>query len=240
MWSANEIVQGDSGLVVSNKLDAEFQRIQTKNQEVDTRLADLVYTNLTTMWDAGADKLIVSPYTFWNIINPLKARVVDIEKTNKHFREEMFDGTFWLRTDVMMEYSGPYIPYRFLADGYFITRSHLDEQLFLIEDMYMPIDGSESLPNNYVPTQDYSIATKIYVDESIADARKAAGSDYIEFPRLTVGNTRFDADIGSKNFIVYLNGIMQRRIKFAFDQVSITFHTPLDIGDEVTIAILGE
>jgi len=241
MWQSSEIKQGDSGLVVSNKLDAEFQRIQTEEQRVDAVLVTLDYTDTVTVMDQSEDHKIVSPYTLWYVLKPLLTRFVGIEEVTDHLHEELFDGTVWIRTDVMLEYTGPYELYDDLRDGVLVTKSHLDQLKARIDGHYMALDGSTALPDGYVPVDYYNIATKGYVDDSVAILEGKYSTQYIEFPALIIdGQQLFTSTIGIKNIAVYVNGILWRSSKYSRDAFGITFTTPLTTGDEVTILVLGE
>ena len=241
MWKSNEILQGDSGLVVSNKLDAEFQRIQTVEEATAVKFDGLAYTDQTTVMDKTKDKLIVSPWTLWGILDPIIDDIDKIEKVTDHFEEILFDGSFWIRSDVLLEYGGGgFTPYDTLGDGFYLTKAHGIEILDKIDAKYLSADGSESMPTDYEPIADQDIATKVYVDYNIQALEEKTQTSYIEFPPALIGDTKFLVQLGNRNFVVFLNGILWRKIKFAYDQTSITFHTPLSADDEVTILILGE
>ena len=241
MWKANEILQGDSGLVVSNKLDGEFQRIQTTEEATVARFDDLVYTDQTTVMDKTKNKLIVSPWTLWGVLDPIINDINNIEKVTDHFEEMLFDGTFWIRSDVLLEYSGGgFTPYDTLGNGFYLTKAHGVQMLEKMDEKYLPADGSKSMPTDYEPIADQDIATKVYVDYNIQKLKEEVKTSYIEFPPALIGDTKFLVQLGNRNFVVFLNGILWRKIKFAYDQTSITFHTPLSADDEVTILILGE
>ena len=239
MWNNGEIQQGDSGLVVSNALDAEFARIQQAEAAIALQFGDLQYTDQTTVLDKTQDKLIVSPWTLWSVLDPMVLETTKIKTVTDHLTEEFFDGEFWIRTDVMFEYSGGYVPISSLKDGNFLTKVHLDEFELLFDNKYLPIDGSAGLPTGYVPTAPLDIATKGYVDALAESVATGAKTEYIEYPPSKLGDTTFSAPLDGKNFIVYLNGILWRQAKYGFTASTITFLTPLEEDDEVTVAILG-
>ena len=239
MWSNNEIQQGDSGSAVSNALDAEFARIQQAENVVALKFADLKYTDQTTVMDKTQDKLIVSPWTLWSILDVMKDEVTDVKKVTDHLTEEFFDGEFWIRTDVMFEYSGAYVPIDDLRPANFITKVHLDEYGTILDGKYLLADGTASMPTGYVPVNPLDIATKGYVDAVADGVITNAKTEYIEYPPSKLGDTVFSAPLNGKNFVVYLNGVLWRRAKYGFTTSTITFLSPLDEDDEVTVTILG-
>jgi len=240
MWNSKEIKQGDSGLVVSNKLDAEFQRIHTEEDRVDALLNKLEYTDKTTINDKSEDRKIVSPYTMWYILDPMISTVQNIKLSTDHFSETEFDSVFWIRTDVLIEYSGAYVNLDKLSDGSFVTLAHLGEFETNIKDETLAADGSTLLPGKYEPVEPQSIATKSYVDSEVASATANIASEVIEFPPSEDGDTLFSYSLGSNSILVYVNGVLQRATKYGRDQFSVTFIKPLSRDDEVTIAKLGD
>lgn len=239
MWSSGEIKQGDSGIVVSNKLDSEFQRIQDKEASTDNTLATLAYTDLTTINDTSEAELIVSPWTFWSILAPLTGRVDTVEKVSGHLTEQYFDGTFWIRSDVYVEYSGAYTSYKDLGPGYFMTRAHLDEYEQTLQGEFIATNGSNAMQSGYTPTEDDHVSTKKYVDAKVSAFDAIIDSSYTEYPASAAGDTAFSAPLNGKNFVVYKNGVLQRRAKYSYSGSGFTFVTPLDDKDEITLLIVG-
>jgi len=240
MWQPGEIVQGDSGQAVSNKLDAEFTRIQTREGNVDTQLAGYVYTDETTIFNKSLNAHIVTPYTFWYALDPELVKVEASKLITDNLEKKLFDGTFWLRSGVMFEYSGSYKPLATLNDGYLMTKAHLAEFSEGLQDLFIMQDGSKQMSTGYVPATPLDVATKEYVDALATQYDTRLDSHYIEYPASELGDSTFTAPIGTKPFIVFLNGVMQRRTKFSYNADGFTFGTPLDNGDEVTIMIVGD
>ena len=240
MWAAGEIKQGDSGLVVSNKLDSEFARIQQDEIAVWGEFANLVHADLITINDRAADRLIVNPWAMWSILDPMQVGMSSIEKVTDHLSEQFFDGIFWLRSDVMVEYVGSYITYSDLKPGNFLTKQHmLSYKSDVLDGEYLAVDGTIHLAAGYVPSSNQSIATKKYIDDEILDIKIDYAGDYLEFPAAAQSQVFFSAPLGTKKFSVFLNGVLQRRVKYGMATDGITFNSPLDAGDEVTIIILG-
>ena len=241
MWQPKEISQGESGASVSGKLDGEFQRIQTVEEATAAKFDDLLYTDQTTVMDRTMNKLIVSPWTLWSVLDSVIGDINKIERVTDHFTETLFDGSTWIRSDVYLEYSGGgFKPFANLGDGFYLTKAHGAEILTMMDAKYLSADGSESMPNTYEPKNDQDIATKVYVDNKIQKLEEEVQTSYIEFPPANLGDTKILVQLGNRNFVVYLNGILWRRAKYAYDHTSITFHAPLSADDEVTILILGE
>lgn len=239
MWLVGEIKQGDSGQTVSNKLDAEFTRIQDYEQTVSETLAGLMYADEVTIFDRTKTELIVSPYTFWVGLDPTIVKVDQSKTITDHFSNQLFDGIPWMRMDVNMEYGGTYIPLADLGNGFYLTKAHYSEFYENLESEFLKQDGTTTLAVNYLPTDDLHVATKEYVDNEVSDAASEASTSYIEFPASQAGDKSFGAALGTYNFLVYLNGVMQRRIKYSYNPSGINFIEPLEHGDEVTIVILG-
>jgi len=239
MWRQGEIQQGDSGKTVSDKLDAEFMRLQSLDNEYDNKIKELKYTTLTTVKDRTIDKEIVSPYTLWSLLDPINTDIDNIKKVTDSSTSMLFDGRFWIRTTAMYEYTGAHIDLVDLAPGYMITKAHLVAYISDEIKNYIRLDGTVQMWAGYVPVDDHDVATKEYVDETVSIATENAKSEYVEFPPAVFGDKVFAANIGSNHFAVYVNGILTRRIKYAFDARSITFHDPLEDDDEVTIIIMG-
>ena len=240
MWQPGEIVQGDSGQVVSNKLDSEFARIQTWQGNVDTTLSTFTYTDDTTIFNKSINNQIVSPYTYWLALNPELVKVEASKLITDHIENKLFDSIFWLRSDVMFEYSGAYRPLASIGDGYMVTKAHLAEFNTGLEDLFIMQDGSKQMATGYEPSTALDVATKKYVDALATQYDDRLDSHYTEYPVSSLGDKTFTAPIGTKPFIIFLNGVMQRRIKFSYNEDGFTFGTPLDDGDEVTIMIVGD
>jgi len=240
MWKSNEIVQGDSGLVVSNKLDAEFQRIQTEEARVDALFQTLDYADQTDMLDKAEEKKIVSPKGMWFVLDPLVNRFNTVEEVTSHLSQETFNGVSWIKTDVLIEYTGSYVPLSRLSDGNFITKSHIMSLEAGILGEALLKDGSTPLPVGYVPPLPESVVNKGYVDAHVLTLTKKSKMEYIEFPGASNGDTVFAADLDGKVFVVYLNGVLQRRVKYSALADKIRFNDPLEANDEVTIHITGE
>jgi len=239
MWQNGEINQGDSGSVVAGKLDAEFARIQLKDDAQDTALGELKYADIITVGDPSQAKLIVSPYTMWHVLTPYVDDQTEVKKVVDHLSEELFDGRIWIRSDVMFEYRGTYISLQDLDDGYMITKAHITELEGILDDKYILADGSVTMPTGYAPTDPLSIATKEYVDNTVNEAVQGLDGAYVEHPPATAGDTAFAAPINGRPFVVYLNGVLQRRAKYSYNDSGITFSAGLDTDDEVTITVLG-
>ena len=239
MWQGNEIKQNDSGLVVSNKLDDEFARIQNVEQGFSNKFANLVYTDQITVADKTKDKLIVSPWTMWFILDPLFLRVDDVEKVTSHISEQFFDGKFWLRSDVPIEFFGTVDTIENTDDTFYITAGQVRSLEATYDNKYLMQDGSTPLLSGYVPVDNLDVVTKEYADSLVLDLAAKVMDHYVEFPPSAQNDTVFTVAIGLNNFIVYLNGVLQRRVKYSFTSSSVTFHAPLDKDDEVTIYVGG-
>ena len=239
MWGPNEIVQGDSGLVVSNKLDAEFARIQNNEAIVDARLDGLVYTTPITILDKTEDSEIVSPYTMWGVLDPQIARITAIETWGQYLSQTSFDGTFWIRSSVMFEYTGTYVQYDDLDIGNLITKEHLEQRAPEFLESAIWRDGTYDMDAGYVPVNEQSVATKAYVDEGLDDINTRARPLYKEYATSQSGDSVFNASLAGVEFAVYKNGFLQRRSKYTYNNTSFTFNDVLDEGDEITLIILG-
>jgi len=240
MWNSNEIKQGDSGLVVSNKLDAEFQRSHAEESRVANRLLDLEYTDKITVLDKIEDKKIVSPYTMWFAMEPVISDVDLIKDVTQHLSERVFTGGFWIQTDALVEYTGPYVPVDRLNPGTLVSRAHIDELESELLLKAVLVDGSVDMSNGYVPSRKLSVATKDYVDTRVASAVANMDSEVFEFPSSSDGDTVFSVHLGTNDILVYVNGVLQRSTKYGRDQFKVTFIKPLSENDEVTIARLGD
>jgi len=240
MWKSNEIVQGDSGLVVSNKLDAEFQRIQTEETRVDALFGTLDYASEVDVVNKAEEKKIVNPKVMWSVLDPLVNRFNIVEEVTSHLSQETFNGVSWIKTDVLIEYTGSYVPLSTLSDGHFITKAHIISLEAGILNEALLRDGSTPLPVGYVPPLPESVVNKGYVDSHVFTLTNKAKMEYIEFPGASNGDTAFAADLDGKVFVVYLNGVLQRRVKYSTLADKIRFNDPLEANDEVTIHITGE
>ena len=240
MWQAGEIVQGDSGLVVSNKLDAEFARIQQEETRFNASFAALEYTDTSSIVNKSEDSKIVSPYTLWYVLDPELARISDLEEFGQYLSRMSFDGEFWIRTGVLFEYTGTYKPYDELSSGYFITKEHLEAQKANILEPAIKTDGSNDMDVGYIPANEQSVSTKGYVDDIFNQVNSRPKAGYVEYPASEQGDVKFNAPLAGIAFAVYKNGILQRRNKYVYDDLSFTFNSPLDDGDEITLTILGE
>lgn len=240
MWGAGSIVQGDSGLVVSQKLDAEFARIQNNEAIIDGRLNQLVYTDDVSILDKTEAYKIVSPYTMWSALDPAFLRLDDVEDITGYFTETIFDGKFWLRTSGLVEYTGAYVPYDNLADGYFLTKAHVKYYADVALQKSILKDGSTEMDNGYIPLSEQAVATKKYADDKFNVLANAPKPQHIEYAASLAGDYIFNAPLDGVAFAVYKNGILQRKIAYTSTVSGIQFATPLDAGDEVSILILGE
>ncbi len=239
MWSTGEIVQGDSGSTVAAKLDAEFLRIQADEQEMWNKFGTLTYTDQTTVFDKEQDNLIVSPWTLWAALDPIVLAQDGIKEVTKYLSEQVFDGTFWIRSSVMIEYSGSYVPIDDLFDGSLVTKSHIVSMKGDILDLSILRDGSAQFAVEYTPVNDNDAVTKKYTDDIVSTVAEKAATGYHEYDPSAQGDTTFQINTTDKNFIVYLNGVLQRKAKFQDNGTNIVFLDPLSENDEVTITILG-
>lgn len=239
MWQNNEIKEGDSGRVVSNKLDAEFARIQTVETEYYNKFINLRYTDTTTVMDKEKDNLIVSPHTMWYALNPLIYDMRDIKKITDHMTETIFDGVFWIRTDVPIEYVGTPYTFENMRDGQYVRKADLSGYAMSLKNSFISTDGTNAMDQSYTPISEKSVATKEYVDAKASNIKSMTVSQYIEYPPAEYGDVEFNASIGTKNFMVFINGVLQRRDKYSYDAEKIVFTSGLDAGDEVTIFIAG-
>lgn len=240
MWLVGEIVQGDSGQTVSNKLDAEFTRIQTQEVSVEEKLDTLEYADDVTIFDRTKTELLVSPYLFWLGLDATIVKVDQSKTITDHFSNQLFDGIPWMRVDVNMEYNGSFIPLADLGNGFYLTKAHYTEFYQNLEETFLKQDGSTMLTTGYYPEEGLSVASKAYVDDREAAIIGTTKTSYIEYPASQAGDTSFGAALLNYNFVVYLNGVLQRRIKYSYNISGIVFTEPLAESDEVTIVILGE
>ena len=157
MWQGNEIKENDSGLVVSNKLDAEFARIQNEELRLGGKVDMLEYSDTNTVLDKSEDRLIVSPYTMWSVLTPMSADLDDINDVGKHFSEVFFDGKYWIRTDVPIEFIGVRASLDSMREGEYITKSNITEVDALYESRYLRQDGTTDLLGGYTPKNNTSM-----------------------------------------------------------------------------------
>lgn len=240
MWLAGEIKQGDSGQTVSNKLDAEFIRLQANEVDVADKLAGLEYADEITVFDRTKTSLIVSPYTFWVALDPTTVKVEQSKTITDHFSNQLFDGISWMRSDVSLEYSGTFIPLEDLGEGFFLTKAHYREFYEDLEAEFVKQDGTTTMAVGYEPTLELDVVTKTYNDTLFIEMLTRAKTSYIEFDPSSDGDTAFGASLTGVNFLVFLNGVMQRRNKYSYSESGIVFNKALSANDEVTIVILGE